>query len=217
MQRNTSQEMSAEIKQVLSVWRKKTLNNLYIISLAASLIGFFIVLFSDVIPNQGRGSGLVFYGISLAVIAFFALRQDLDQELRAWVFLGIFFVLAVLALLRGGLAGDGRLFILALPVLATILLGINAAIIITGVGFFILIVFSVLANTSLLEPYLISVMLNVPHAPSVWLTETSYTILIMTVLLVLIGQFSQYMVRTIETRAPHPPGDKRSARAGGAV
>lgn len=198
MRRNASPEISVEINQVLSDWRKKTLNTLYRISIFVGLIGLIISVVTDVIPNRGRGSGWIFYVIALAVVTLFAIKQDLSQKLRSWVFIGILYILAILALLRGGLAGDGRLFLLALPVLATILLGIDAAFIAAGIGAFTLFVFSALANTWLLEKYLISVMMEVPLSSTVWLTEISYTLLIMIILLVLIGYFYQFMIQTLE-------------------
>ncbi len=198
MQIKPSQEMSAEIKQVLSEWRKKALNTLYRISLLSGVTGIIIVVYTDVIPNHGQGSGWIIYFVATLFITFFTIRQDLNQKLRAWVFLGIVYILMLLALLRGGLAGDGRLYIIIMPVLATILLGTNAAFITAIAGIFTLLAFSALANTSLLSPYLISTMMKVPHSSNVWLTETSYTLLIMTVILVLIGYFYQFMIQLIE-------------------
>ena len=99
MRKEASPEISSEIQQVLSDWRTKTLNTLYKISIGVGIIGLLIVVITDAIPNKGRGSGLAFYTVALAFVTFFAIKQDLNQKLRAWVFLGIIYALAVLALL----------------------------------------------------------------------------------------------------------------------
>lgn len=204
MRRNASPEISAEIEQVLSDWRKKTLNTLYRISLITGLLGLIISVVTDAIPNRGRGSGWIIYIIALVVVTLFTVKKDLSQKLRAWVLIGIIYILAILALLRGGLAGDGRLFLLALPVLATILLGIDAAFIAAAIGAFTLFVFAGLANTWLLEKFLIPVMMEVPLSSTVWLTETSYSLLITVIMLVLIGYFYQFMIKTLENeRSSH--------------
>jgi signal transduction histidine kinase/CheY-like chemotaxis protein len=198
MQRKAPQQIRTEIHQVLTEWRKNMLNNLYKVSLGFGLIGVGIMIVTDAIPNHWVGSGIVLYAIVLAVIAVLTFRSDLNPKLRGWVFLVMVYLFAIQALLRGGLSGDGRLFLLALPVLATILLGTTAAYISTAFGIFTLLVFSALVNTGLTSVNLIDVMKNEHHTMNVWLTETSYTLLVMVFVLVLINYFYRFMLQTIE-------------------
>lgn len=213
MRSSASPEISAEIQQVLSDWRSQTLTMLYRVSLGVGVIGLIIVVLADAIPNHGYSDGLVAYALLLAFVFFFSFRQDLHQGVRAWAFLGIVYILAVMALLRGGLAGDGRLFLLALPVLATILLGIEAAYIITGVSAFTLLCFCILSSTPLLQTTLTPTLLKLPLAPNVWVVESAYTLLILFTMVVIVGRFYQFMLRTIENeRRTHREIDEARAQ-----
>jgi signal transduction histidine kinase/putative methionine-R-sulfoxide reductase with GAF domain len=101
-------------------------------------------------PQRLVNVGLVF----LAVILVFALARarSLPLEWRGGTLIALGFAVAVASLLNNGLTGSGRLYFLAVPVMAAILFGrrIGSIIVLLAIGVFLLI--STLFANGLLRP-----------------------------------------------------------------
>lgn len=102
------------------------------------------------------------YGITLAL---FLIRRIPDTW-RAWGFLGLLYGIASLALYLGWLAGGGRLFLLALIVSATVLVGPRAGFLAAGLSLLTYVAFGVAFNQGWLRlrpsfsPLLVSPMVD---------------------------------------------------------
>ena len=153
MNSSTPPEIQAEIEQVLDGWRKSILTILYRMCVGLGLFGFLVMFYTDASQNPEQAPALILYSVLYGIVVLMAFAPKINQRVRGWVFLLVIYGLAVLGLVRGGLAGDGRLFLLSLPVLATILIDLTAAATMTLLSLATLLVFSWLAGTRLLEPW----------------------------------------------------------------
>jgi signal transduction histidine kinase/CheY-like chemotaxis protein len=199
IEKDSSKELRSEIDQIMTGWRKRALDITYRISIFVGFIGISIAVITDGIPNPDQLPMMIIYGVIWLTFVVLTFTKKGSQKLKGWFFLLCFYVFAVLGLLRGGLAGDGRLYLMALPVLATILVNSFAAIVMTLVGMATLLVFTGLAYIGWLEPWVIRSLIERPFGLENWLPETIYTILIMWVVLSMLYYFSNFLLQRIET------------------
>ena len=110
------------VETELQSWRIRMLNALLV---AVSIGGAFVVAVT-IISARGDPKQLpallAFIGgyLFLVVIAVF---RNLNPRLRMWGLFVVGYLIGTLAFVRGGLAGDGPMYLLALPILAVLLLG----------------------------------------------------------------------------------------------
>ena len=201
-----------EIAEVLVEWRRKMLNQIYKASIFFGFIGLMIMWVTDALPNPEMRPILVLYTIIYLLFITMYFRKDLNQRLRGWLFLWSFYILAVAGMARGGLAGDGRLFLLSLPVLATILVSVNAAAVMAAVSMSTLVVFAWLAGSGRLDSWIFEgLQINDPSL-TIWLSEIVYTFIIMGMLLVMLHQFYRFLLDRIavERRTNHEVNQART-------
>ncbi len=195
MEPSTLSQTHPEIQQILLDWRQKTITLLYRVSFLASLLGGLIMVLTDANPHPEQRPALFVYGLALLVITGMILRPALSLRLRAWVFITVIYLFALLALLRGGLAGDGRLFLLSLPILATLLLDAASALLMVGLSLVTLLGFSALAGAGLLNAWINPALRDQPLSPQNWLTESAYTLLIIGGLTILLYTFNRFILQ----------------------
>lgn len=198
MEKRNFKEIRRDIDNVLSEWRQKTLTTLYRISLIFGFSGLVIVIVTDAFPNPAVRPVLLVYGGIFVVFVVMALAARLNQRLRGWVFLACMYVLAVFGLARGGLAGDGRLFLVTLPVLATILVDVTAAFITAGVSVATLVAFTWLASANILEKWIIPELRQNSLSLTNWVVEGLYLVLIMGIVLSLLYAFYRFLIQTVD-------------------
>ena len=198
MAQTTPREIRAEIDGVLTEWRAAILQIIY---RATAIIGFFgiaIMVVTDAIPHPEQRPQLLVYIPMYSFLVFMALRPPSSSRVRGWGILFFMWVMSLLALSRGGLAGDGRLFLVSLPVLAIILVGLQSAIAMMALSAVTMAVYTWLAYAGVLEHWILKELLENPLEPKFWLTESFYTILLMGVVLVLLNHFYHFLIRTIQ-------------------
>ena len=172
-------ESKAKIRQVLTEWRIRALGVIYPITIFLGFMGLLIVLFTDTIYHPDQIIYLLVYVVLYGGIVFLTFARNVDFRIKGWAFIIVLYLLGVLALMRGGLAGDGRLFLVTLPVVATLLIDLPAAAIMTAVSLVTLLGFSWLAQNTILEKWVYQPLIDNPFGGKIWLTETTYTMLIM--------------------------------------
>jgi GAF domain-containing protein len=103
--------------------------------LVVALVLVLLAVVMGIIPGiQKQEWGVFFiFGFCFLWTLFITLQKQIPYTLRALSLSVVLFVLGITTLLVEGLNGDGRLFLLALPVITAILLGIGS-----GIGSFIM-------------------------------------------------------------------------------
>lgn len=195
--------VSGDSTEALRDWRERTLNKAYHLGAVLLGIGIAIVYFTDIKKYPGQTIPLVIYLAIFCITVAIVFLPRLNYRFKGWVLLGIIQSLALLALLRGGLTGVGRVFLVAMPIIAVVLLGRTAAITVTIASAFTLLTLAFLAKNNSLEPFYLQALSSDPFNFQFWLTETIYTLIIMALILFLIDQFYQIHLRKLKAEQEH--------------
>lgn len=110
----------------LEAVREQLLNNALFGSLVLGAITVAVAIPARI--QEGKFALAILYGLVYLWIIVVTINHRLTQRLRTMSFLGIVFVLGTVLLFSDGIAGNGRIFLLSLPILTTILLGGRAGI-----------------------------------------------------------------------------------------
>jgi serine phosphatase RsbU (regulator of sigma subunit) len=122
---------SDEIDPALQTWRVKALHVILVVVALAGLPAWGAPILNGV--RQGQFTVLLWiYGaVYLSMVALAALPR-VDFRFRAWAFVMLGYTNAVVSFARLGLMGSGRLYLLVIPIFATVLIGSWAGVLTTG-------------------------------------------------------------------------------------
>ena len=154
MQRDTSSDTAFDITSRLSAWRANMLQVLLsTIAIAATPVMTFVIL--EAVRNPVQWPAALGFLVIYLLIVGLAIFRRLDFRLRAWSLLLLIYVAGVLAFARGGLAGDGRVYLLALPVLALILTGLRSGLVMAILSLLTFVAFAVTAHLGWMAEWLV--------------------------------------------------------------
>jgi diguanylate cyclase (GGDEF)-like protein/PAS domain S-box-containing protein len=121
------------INKDLIQWRRNTLNLLYRISIICSSIEI-ILLGIFVKKNLEYFSSVAAFGIIYFGLVIFAFINKIPYKIRAIGLVVFIYGAGAIDLFSTGISGDGRIFLIAAPVVALLLSGTTACTITTGVS-----------------------------------------------------------------------------------
>jgi len=128
MSPQTGTHPAGEAMAELQAWREWALRLILIATLGTGLFPLLLTLRDALyIPHQ-RPAALSFLVVYLFIVLLLLAFRHLDYRLRAWGLLLAGYATGVLAMARGGLAGSGRMYLLALPPVAIALVGVRSGI-----------------------------------------------------------------------------------------
>jgi serine phosphatase RsbU (regulator of sigma subunit) len=185
---------SQEIPAIMIAWRVKTLNTVLTV---VALLGFvsIIALFAGGSRDSNQLPVNVFFLTTYLMILALAFYRRLDWRLRGWGFLFILYLVGIVSLSRGGLAGAGREYLIIIPILATILIGVRAGMATAILSLLVMIAFSFLAEAGILRDWLI--YLHNPVDLSSWAQEITYSAVLMGVSTSLLLLFNRRLLRML--------------------
>ncbi len=190
-----TQDMSDEIKAVLRSWRVKALNtSLSVLAAVALLATLFPLIIAIRDPN--RRFGVPIFLIAYLILVGLALFRRLNFRMRGWIALLMGYGVSIIAFARSGLVGSGRAYIITLPILTTILIGVRSGLIATTLSLTILTVFTVLAHMGVLEGWLI--YRENPLSIGPWAEAWTDVAMLLVSAIFLLERFHRLQVRTIE-------------------
>ncbi len=175
-------------------WRTKAL---YILLLVVAVSGLpaYLSLFVNALQNERTTPLLwIYLAVYLALIGLTVLPR-LDFHLRAWTFLLVTYLNAIASFARVGLAGSGRLYLLVLPIMATILIGSRAGYITLVLSLLVYAVFALFASLGLLQNWLTE--LTNPLAPGFWIEAGAALSVFLVSAIVLLERFYSLHLRTL--------------------
>ena len=185
----------SEAESRLRAWRTKILN-LFLIVVAIVAASMMVTTIVEAASRQGQWPTLILYGTLTLVLAALAVFRRVDARVRAWGVLLVPYVVGVTSLATSGLSGDGRLYLLALPIGAVILIGAGSGILMSAISIVTLAAFAILAGRGALAHSLVAERNSLLAAD--WITEgigTLGLLVIIMALQILFHRFQQRLIR----------------------
>lgn len=181
----------------LRVWRSRALYGLLTVVAVAGLPAYVAPII-----NAWFGDGITpilwaYLGIYIALVAL-ALAPSLPESTRVYGLLGLVYANGIASLARLGLAGSGRLYLLVMPIVASLLLGGRAGYVSAAVSLVVYAAFTYLAGAGALET-LLAQQTN-PTGLADWLEAGFAFAVFLLVLAVLVQQFSDLLVRALASQ-----------------
>jgi signal transduction histidine kinase/CheY-like chemotaxis protein len=190
-----TEDVSDEIEKVLKAWRAKALNtSLGVLAAVAFLATLFSLMVAIRDPNRRFGMP-IFLGAYLALLALILFRR-LDFRVRGWLAFLMGYSVSIIAFARSGLVGSGRGYIITLPILATILIGVRSGLIAAALSLMIFTTFTVLAHLGVLENWLI--YRDNPLSFGAWAEAWTDVVMLLVSAIVLLERFHRLQVKTME-------------------
>jgi diguanylate cyclase (GGDEF)-like protein len=143
-----------------------------------------------------QGAAIIVFFYLILVYATFS-PQKLSTTTRSWVVVALTYLTGIVSMARGGLAGDGTIFLTVLPVLTITLVNARTGIFAAGVSISTFVVFGILAHAGMLSQWLI--IHDNPQTPDQWLYFglAMSTLIIVTVFVIV--RFSNFQLETLES------------------
>ena len=186
-----------EPRTIIRDWRISVLNILLPIIAIVILPALIQTIYQVFIYHTVGWVGPIIYVLFYLCLVYVAVRRKISSTKRAWFLVTLTYLTGVVAMGRGGLAGDGRVYLVVAPILAITLISANVGIYAAALSLATYAIFGFLAYTGFLGPWLIRT--DNPLNLEYWLYSglTLGTIMI-TAVLVLI-RFFRFQVTTLET------------------
>ncbi|MEA3342002.1 MAG: GAF domain-containing protein [Chloroflexota bacterium] len=193
---NAPTDVALEMASELQTWRTRVLNALLaVISIAAAPVIVSVIVEAVQSPEQWPAVS-IFAAIYLFIVGLAVFRR-LDPRLRAWGLLLLGYAAGALAFARGGLAGDGPMYLLALPVLATILVDVRSGLIMAVLGLLTFAAFTVTVYLGWLANWL--TRLDNPLTLASWMSKGTTFAMLLIALVVLQWLFSRSQASALRT------------------
>ena len=189
-----SQDNSQEISAIMTAWRVKTLNTVLTVVAVLGCVSIVALFAGGMGDSDQLPVGLFFLTTYLIILAL-AFYRRLAWRLRGWGFLFIIYLVGIVSLSRGGLAGAGREYLIIIPILATILVDVRAGVATALISLLTMVVFSFIADTGILSNWLIY-RYN-PVDLSSWAEEITYTAVLMGVSTSLLLLFNRRLLKIL--------------------
>ena len=200
---------SSETAAVLAEWRTKILNGFLVVA-AAAMVPVVGMTAIAAIKKPEQWPAVALFTFLLLLLAVLAVWRGLDLRVRAVGLLLLGYVAGIVSLARGGLAGSGRDYLVVLPIVAVILVGVRASIRLTVFSALVLAVFAVLADRGFLAPWLVDT--QNPLRLVDWVTEGGTTLALLAITMVLLVLFHRFQVQVID-KERHAWAEVLEARA----
>jgi signal transduction histidine kinase/DNA-binding response OmpR family regulator len=186
---------SSETATVLREWRTRILNG-FLLFATVACVPVVAMTFIEATKRPGQGPAVALFTALLSLLAVLAFWRDLDLRVRAAGLLLLGYVAAVVSLARGGLPGSGRDYLVVLPIVGLILLGVPAGVFLSALSALVVAIFAVLADRGLLLPYL--VYTQNPLRLGDWVIEGGTTLVLLVIAMLLLARFYRFLVQVID-------------------
>ena len=122
-----------QIEAIMQRWRLRVQTRMMILGAMLAFPAFVQTIWRAFrYPNE-LVSALAFVPLYLGVIGL-SFSQRIPVRIRGWIFISLIYLIGILAMARGGLWGDGRLYLMMLPVFGILLIDISAGMVLTGIS-----------------------------------------------------------------------------------
>ena len=183
-----------QIEAIMQRWRLRVQTRMMILGALLAFPAFVQTIWRAFrYPNE-LVSALAFVPLYLGVIGL-SFSQRIPVRIRGWIFISLIYLIGILAMARGGLWGDGRLYLMMLPVFGILLIDISAGMILTGVSVLTFAFFGYLNHIGVLEKWMIAQ--DVPMSTEIWIYDgLIYAMLIVTAVIMMVD-FYKLLMKTL--------------------
>ena len=123
------QSIEHALDTLLADWRKRALNLVY---LAAVVLGLIGQVYVDLFKVLSAPVWSLIFTVLCCLTAWMSFKRKIPIRVRSWTLLVLIYLVGMLSLGFGWLAGDGLLLLVILPAAGLLLIGQNAALISLG-------------------------------------------------------------------------------------
>ncbi len=178
----------------LAAWRGRAIAIILVVLAVTGLPAYASVVFSAV------RRGLIFplevaYVSIYVVLVILALLPRVDYRLKVWGLIGTSYVNAMASFLRLGLVGSGRLWLIGIPVIATVILGSRAGYAAGLVSLLIYVFFFIFASMGHLDERL--VVRENPLSTDMWIEGGAALLVFLCILIILVERFVSLQGKTL--------------------
>ena len=177
-------------------WRKQMVQTTLLVIALLGLPNLIFLITAGAIPDPVQRPAAIIFTLIYTVLVVMIFLRNMDYRIRSGTLYGFIYLSALLAFMRGGLAGIGRDYLLVLPLLAMILSGTITGIILAAAGIATILLMGLAANYGLLTPFLI--YSSNPTNLSAWLLESTYLITVLVFIFLLLLSFHRFQINTLE-------------------
>jgi PAS domain S-box-containing protein len=178
----------------LQTWRTKVLNILLTIISVVVLAPMATVAANAVNHPEQWLPALIFLALYVILVGLAVFRR-MDVRWRGWGLLLIGYLAGLVAFARGGLAGAGPIYVLALSVLAIILVGTRSGVLMGALNAATYLVLTFLADSGGLNHWLIYT--DNPLTWQSWMVEGASLGMLWVIVIVLLAYFHQFHMETL--------------------
>jgi diguanylate cyclase (GGDEF)-like protein len=165
---NTLPPQGQEPDHALHDWRSNVLD----VFLPLASLAIFPSIVQTVLqvirnPQQIAWQGAAIFVSFYLALLYVTFRRNLGAGTRSWAVVVLTYLAGVVSMARGGLAGDGTIFLTVLPILTITLVNARMGIYAAALSLSTFVVFGILAHFGILNRWLI--IFNNPLTPDQWL------------------------------------------------
>jgi len=188
-----SAALSSQVGDVLKEWRTRAVTIILYVIVAAAVPAYAIIV-ADVLRTGSWLTLGVITGV-LIVLIVAAVKKNSDYRLRGWTIVAMAYIIATVQFHDYGLEGIGRIYLLATPLCALVLIGNRAGLIATALSLIVYGAFFLFAYTGTLEGWLLppAERLN----PLIWFTSGFMLIVLMIMNFILLMRMSRFLVNIL--------------------
>jgi len=178
----------------LSEWRARTLRLVMIVGAASGLPAYVSVIYNSF--SQGQLSPILWlYTAGYLWFAGLLFLRGIEAPVRAGMFMAASYLMAIASFARVGLAGSGRLYLVLIPAIAFILIGIPAGYVCLGISLALFGGFAFLAHVGLLARWM--TVLDNPVNLGFWVEAGIALAVFLLTLATLLDLFTAKHMRTL--------------------
>jgi len=183
-----------DVTDVLKEWRTRAVTIILYIAVIVSSPAYAVSVFQSFVSD--RWASLALMTAVFSVIVIVAIFKSLHYKVRGWALVGAGYLMAVTTLANSGLEGSGRVYLVALPIIAFILVGIRAGWITTALSVLIYGAFSLLAYNGILETWMMPITDRLGITP--WITGGLTLLMLLVVVVVLLIRMNRFLLNSLK-------------------
>jgi signal transduction histidine kinase/DNA-binding response OmpR family regulator len=201
--------MTRDSESVLSEWRTSILNRFLVVGLIVGIVAEVVAVVST-FSDPAQLPSVILAGVIILLVSIITFQRKINAQIRAWVFMLLFYAIAILALSSYGLTSSGRLYLLAMPVIALILINVRSGIIMAGISILTYAFFTIMSWKGVMATWLVVDRSSLRVQD--WLVESADTFGLLAIMMVLLILFYRFQLRLI-ARAERARTDVVKAQA----